>query len=63
MSCAELARQYRTDEETIIKLNEETVAYVGNEYIIISDTAVVPNFITLEELANMQQTAAGHMMP
>lgn len=63
MSCAELARQYRTDEQTIINLNEEAVAYVGNEYIIITDTAVVPNFITLEELATMQQTAAGHMMP
>ncbi len=45
------------------KLNEEAIAYVGTEYIILTDTAVVPNFVSVEELDMMRQAASGHMMP
>ncbi len=60
MSCAELAKEYRTDEETIIRLNKEAVAYINTGYIILTDTAVVPNFITVEELDVMKETASRH---
>lgn len=60
MLCSELAKQYRTDEETIIRLNKEAVAYINSGYTILTDTAVVPNFITIEQLDMMKQTATGH---
>lgn len=63
ISCRELAKKYNTDEATIKKLNEEAIAYVGTEYIILTDTAVVPNFVSVEELDMMRQAASGHMMP
>ena len=60
MSCADLAREYRTDEQTIIMLNKEAVAYVNTGYIVLTDTAVVPNFITIEELDMMKEAATRH---
>lgn len=58
LTCAELAKQYRTDEETIIRLNKEAVAYINSGYTVLTDTAVVPNFITQEQLEMMKEAAA-----
>lgn len=63
ISCRELAKQYRTDEETIIMLNKEAVAYVDGRYIVITDSALVPNFVTVAELDTMKQAASEHMAP
>ena len=58
LTCAELAKQYRTDEETIIRLNKEAVAYINTGYTVLTDTAVVPNFITQQQLEMMKEAAA-----
>lgn len=58
LTCAELAKRYRTDEETIIRLNKEAVAYINTGYTVLTDTAVVPNFITQEQLKMMKEAAA-----
>lgn len=64
ISCRELAKKYNTDEATIRMLNEEAIAYVGTEYVILTDTAVVPNFISVEEFDMMRQAAStDHMRP
>lgn len=64
ISCRELAKKYNTDEATIKMLNEEAIAYVGTEYIILTDTAVVPNFVSVEELDTMREAAStDHMKP
>ena len=58
LTCAELAKRYRTDEETIIRLNKEAVAYINTGYTVLTDTAVVPNFITQQQLEMMKEAAA-----
>lgn len=63
ISCRELAKKYNTDEATIKKLNQEAIAYVNTGYVVLTDTAVVPNFVSVEELDMMRQAASGHMMP
>lgn len=64
ISCRELAKKYNTDEATIRMLNQEAIAYVGTEYVILTDTAVVPNFISVEEFDMMRQAAStDHMKP
>lgn len=62
ISCRELARKYNTDEATIRMLNQEAIAYVNTEYVILTDTAVVPNFISVEELDMMKQAASTDRM-
>lgn len=59
MTCAELARMYRTDEETIRMLNKEAIAYINTGYTILTDTAVVPNFITVEEKDVIKEMMSG----
>ena len=59
MTCAELAKMYRTDEETIRMLNKEAVAYINTGYTVLTDTAVVPNFITVEELDMAKEVLSG----
>ena len=59
MTCAELAKMYRTDEETIRMLNKEAVAYINTGYTVLTDTAVVPNFITVEELDMAKEFLSG----
>lgn len=63
ISCRELAKKYNTDEATIRMLNPEAIAYVNTEYVVLTDTAVVPNFATVEEVDMMREAASGHMMP
>ena len=64
ISCRELAKKYNTDEATIRMLNEEAIAFVGTEYVVLTDTAVVPNFISVEEFDMMRQAAStDHMKP
>lgn len=49
-SIYELAREYDTDVETIIRLNPEALEKIGpNQYIILSDSIVVPKFISRDE--------------
>lgn len=64
ISCRELAKKYNTDEATIKMLNEEAIAYVGTEYIVLTDTAVVPKFVSVAEIDMMREAAStDHMMP
>ena len=60
MTCRELAKQYRTDEQTIIDLNKDAVAYINTGYTILTDTAVVPNFITVDQLEEMKTAAENY---
>ena len=50
----ELARSYETDVETLCRLNPEAIIKSGSNYIILSDSIVVPNFITKSELYQRQ---------
>lgn len=59
MTCRELAKMYRTDEETIKMLNKEAIAYINTGYTILTDTAVVPNFISVEEKDILKEMLSG----
>lgn len=45
-SIDEYAKEYETNVETITKLNKEAITYNGTQYEVITDSLVVPNFIT-----------------
>ncbi len=45
----EIANKYETDVETLMRLNEEAIQRVGNTYAILSDSIVVPKFISRKE--------------
>ena len=49
-SLEEFAQIYNTDVETLQILNPETIFIEAGNYYVISDTLVVPKFITQEEL-------------
>lgn len=51
ISLEEFALQYETDADGLKALNPEAITYIGGEYAAISDTLVVPNFITKTELS------------
>ena len=50
MSIKDLAYIYETDEETLYNLNKEAIRLVDDEKIIMSDTVLVPNFISSYDL-------------
>jgi hypothetical protein len=43
----------------ILEKNKEAIAYINTGYTILTDTAVVPNFITVEELDMAKEVLAG----
>ena len=45
-SIDELASEYQTDVSTIYRLNQEAIARVDGEYVILSQKVIVPKFIT-----------------
>ena len=50
-SIADLANIYETDVDTLYKLNKEAIETVDGAYIITSETVLVPEFITSNELS------------
>ena len=44
----------------IIDLNKDAVAYINTGYTILTDTAVVPNFITVDQLEEMKTAAENY---
>lgn len=50
MSLADLANVYETDEDTLYRLNKEAIGTVDGAYVIMSETILVPNFISSNEL-------------
>lgn len=56
-SLSDIASDFDTDVETLIRLNPEAIETVqGNVYIIISDTLIVPNFISKDDLYEMKNS-------
>lgn len=53
-SLEDFAAVNQTDVATLIKLNEEAIVNVNDQYAILTDTLMVPTFITREEL-NIQR--------
>lgn len=52
----ELAKIYETDIETLCKLNPEAIVNTGsNSYYLLSDSIVVPKFITKQEYWDLKQ--------
>lgn len=49
-SIKELADEYETDIETLLRLNSEAIEKQNGTYNILSSTITVPNFITRKEL-------------
>ena len=49
MSIEEFAKEYETNIGTLETLNPEAIDYNGSQYVISTDTLVVPNFITKED--------------
>ena len=56
-SLEELAKLYETDVETLYLLNKEAIVNTGNNtYFVLSDSLVVPKFITKIELIEQKAT-------
>jgi LysM repeat protein len=54
-SLSDIADDFNTDVETLIRLNSEAIETIqGSGYIIMSDTLIVPNFISKDELYEMK---------
>ena len=54
----DIASLYETDVDTLLRLNSESVVALDNAYGIISDTIVVPKFISKEEyIKNISEEA------
>ena len=52
----ELAKIYETDIETLYKLNPEAIMKIGdNTYYVLSDSLIVPKFITKQEYWDAKQ--------
>ena len=49
MSIEEFAKSYETNIGTLETLNPEAIDYNGSQYVISTDSLVVPNFITKED--------------
>lgn len=54
---AEIAKEYNTDIETLVKLNSDSIVELAKTYIIMGDKLEVPNFISTEELKNEKEAA------
>lgn len=53
---SEIAEYKHTDIQTLLKLNEESIIKTeSGAYVILSDSILVPNFITREELYNLKE--------
>lgn len=50
MSLSEYANQYETTAESLIKLNEEAIVKKENNYYVISETLMVPNYKPYQEV-------------
>lgn len=55
MSLADLANIYETDEDTLYRLNKEAIGTVNGAHIIMTETILVPNFITSNELTEKKE--------
>ena len=55
VSFTDIAKEYNTDERTLYALNIEAFDFNGEEYIIISDTILVPTFPTYEEVKELKK--------
>lgn len=47
---SEIASEYETDIETLVKLNEGAISLVGDTYLAYTDEIIVPKYILKEEL-------------
>lgn len=50
-----IAELYETDVDTLVRLNPEAIEFVDGQYLIISDSIVVPNFITKADLSEIKR--------
>ena len=55
VSFTDIAKEYNTDERTLYALNIEAFDFNGEEYIILSDTILVPTFPTYEEVNELKK--------
>ena len=55
ISFTDIAKEYNTDERTLYALNIEAFDFNGEEYIILSDTILVPTFPTYEEVKELKK--------
>lgn len=55
VSFTDIAKEYNTDERTLYALNIEAFDFNGEEYIILSDTILVPTFPTYEEVKELKK--------
>ena len=53
-SLEEIATNYETDLETLYQLNQEAITKIGDQYIAISDTILVPKFSSKQEVQEMK---------
>jgi len=53
----EIAIENETTIDTLCTLNEESIEKIGEEYAVLSDTLIVPNFITQEELKVLKENS------
>ena len=54
---SEIAEYKHTDVQTLLKLNEESIIKTeSGAYVVLSDSILVPNFITREELYNLKES-------
>lgn len=63
MKLEDLAAANETDVATLIKLNEEAIVKVNNKYAVITDTIIVPTFITRDELETQKVTTKVENVP
>lgn len=54
-SVNEIAVDYLTDVDTIMRLNNEAIDKIDGEYTILSDTILVPVFLNQKELKNKKE--------
>jgi curved DNA-binding protein CbpA/LysM repeat protein len=56
-SLSDIALEYETTIDTLIKLNKDSIEVIEDSaYIILSDSLIVPDFITKEELITIKET-------
>lgn len=63
MRLEDLAAANETDVATLIKLNEEAIVKVNNKYAVLTDTIIVPTFITRDELETQKATTKVENVP
>ena len=56
-SLKELATTFETDVETLYTLNKEAIQKINGTYVIMSNSILVPDFITRKELNNIKGTS------